>query len=185
MNVRLFSTLSVILITLVTSDSYSGSAKSDLDKAKEYVNSYLHDQDNNTLIQSDDTKTQLTKLLKGMHGIELNIYFKTNSDEIDKRGRSQIYDIAKTMLVYPDPMVRFRLDAHTDIRGSEAHNIELSKKRLESVQNVFKNAMGSQYDSKRFYTGINGEKFATYKKVDEEGMYFDRRVTITLFVQSG
>ena len=125
-----------------------------------------------------------------MHGIEMSVFFKTNSAEVDSLGRAQILNFAKAMIVYPDPMVRFRLMAHTDIRGTEAYNNKLAKRRLESVQNIFKtsiNALGGKYNSKRFYTGTYGEKFAAVygeKNGDVEGMYFNRRVSITLFVQS-
>lgn len=166
------------LLTMLSSVAYSNGPKSDLDQANYFVEHYLHS--NNYEAQ----KMQLTKLLKGLHGIELSVYFKTNSAKLDKQGRHQIYQIAKTIWVYPDPAIRLRLDAFTDVRGSQQYNLKLAEKRLGAVQQIFKNALGNRYDKNRFYTGIKGEKSAIYDKNDDEGMSLDRKVTITLFVQS-
>jgi outer membrane protein OmpA-like peptidoglycan-associated protein len=156
---------------------------SDLEKAAAFVADYLRSNDA-TQVGDSDRKAMLTRLLRGLHGIELGIYFRTDSAEIDSRGRQQIYQIAKTLFVYPDPAIRLRLDAYTDVRGSERYNLELAEKRLEAVKAVFKDALGRNYDPHRFYTGAVGEKYAEYKKNDKEGMMFDRRVTIKVFVQS-
>jgi len=170
--------LATALLAMVSSAAYSNGPKSNLDQANDFVEHYLHS--NNY----DAQKTQLTKLLKGLHEIELSVYFKTNSAELDKQGRHQIYQIAKTLWVYPDPIIRLRLDAFTDVRGSQKYNLKLAQKRLDAVQHIFKNALGKRYDEKRFYTGIKGEQSAVYDKNDDEGMSLDRKVTITLFVQS-
>jgi outer membrane protein OmpA-like peptidoglycan-associated protein len=116
--------------------------------------------------------------------MELSVYFRTDSVEVDKRARGQIYQIARTLLVYPDPAIRLGLDAYADVRGTEKYNLALAEKRLEAVKAVFKDALGRDYDPNRFYTGALGEKYAEYKKNDAEGMMFDRRVTIKVFVQS-
>jgi len=175
-----FSAYCISLLLLVMSSSATANGpQSDLAIAEKAVADFLNRSSN-----ASEAQGQLTNLIKGMRGIQVSIYFKTNSAEVNKQGKAQIYNISKAMWVYPDPTVRFRLDAYTDIRGGKQYNLKLSQKRLESVLKVFKNALGNdRYDAERFYTGINGESRAEYAKDDEEGMFFDRKVTITLFVQ--
>lgn len=167
-----------LLLLAISFSTYANGPQSEISNAEKAVSDFINHSNN-----PKDAKIQLTNLIKGMRGIQVSIYFKTNSAEINKQGRSQIYDISKAMWVYPDPAVRFRLDAYTDVRGSKQYNLKLSQKRLESVLNVFKNALGSRYDAERFYTGTKGESRAEHTQDDEEGMFFDRRVTIELFVQ--
>lgn len=169
-----------LLLLVMSSSAIANGPQSELDIAEQAVVDFLNRSSNNP----SEAQIQLTNLIKGMRGIQVSIFFKTNSAEINKQGKSQIYDISKAMWVYPDPAVRFRLDAYTDVRGSKQYNLKLAQKRLESVLEVFKNALGNdRYDAERFYTGINGENRAEYAQDDEEGMFFDRKVTITLFVQ--
>jgi len=179
----MFAKILTAIVAITSSSVYAYGPQSELDKAMAYVDSYINS-NNLSDKENNEKKSQLTNLLKGFAGIELSIYFKTDSADIDKQGRHQIYQIAKTLWVYPDPTVRLRLDAYTDVRGSKKYNLKLSEKRLAAVQKVFMNAMGDRYDEKRFYTGIKGETRASYSPKDEEGMSLDRKVTITLFVQS-
>jgi len=176
-----FSAYCISLLLLVMSSSATANDhQSELAIAEKAVADFLARSSNNP----SEAQLQLTSLIKGMRGIQVSIYFKTNSAEVNKQGKSQIYDISKAMWVYPDPAVRFQLVAYTDVRGSKQYNLKLSQKRLESVLEVFKNALGNdRYDAERFYTGTNGESRAKYAQDDEEGMFFDRKVTITLFVQ--
>jgi len=179
MAARKFSFIVGAMLAMASPSAFSYGPKSELDKATDYVDRYL--QQNN---DSQGQQAQLTKLLKGLAGLELSVYFKTDSAQLDKHARHQIYQIAKTLWVYPDPTIRLRLDAFTDKRGSKEYNLKLAQKRLDAVQQVFQNALGKHYDKNRFYTGIQGEKRAIYDRADEEGMSLDRRVTITLFVQN-
>jgi len=175
----MFAKVLTAIVAITSSSVYAYGPQSDLDKAMGYVDSYISA---NNVIDTEK-KDQLRKLLMGFAGIELSIYFKTDSADIDKQGQHQIYQIAKTLWVYPDPTVRLRLDAYTDVRGSKKYNLKLSEKRLAAVQKVFMNTMGNHYNEERFYTGISGESRANYPPNDEEGMSRDRKVTITLFVQ--
>lgn len=180
--IKAFKLLSALALALAFSVALSAPPKSELEYSIDFVQSYIESPDKHTQALLKHPGEHLTHLLKGMHGAEFPIYFRTDSAKIDQRGRRQIYSIAKPMLVYP--MLRFRLEAHTDTRGSVAYNKQLSRQRIEAVKQEFKNALGRKYDPKRFYTGIYAAQFSAYGKNDEEGMSFDRRVNITLFIQS-
>ena len=174
-----------LLIFLLILSELASAGKSDLEKSEEYVNSFLSPNNKNMQQWSADPIIELTKLLRGMAGVELEINFKTNSADISRKGRERIYALSKLMWVYPDPMVRFTLGAYSDVRGTEAYNIKLAKKRLDAVLHVFQDALGKEYNSKRFYTAVYGEKYASHKDgKDNEGMFFDRKVTIVLLIQS-
>jgi outer membrane protein OmpA-like peptidoglycan-associated protein len=145
--------------------------KSELEQNIESVQSYLQ-----------GPEQRLTRLLRGFTGIEVNIYFRTNSSEIDRINRERIYNVAKTMLVYP--MLNISLGGHTDNRGSNSYNKTLSQRRIDAVMKVFRDALGRNYDAKRFYSNAYGKQIAAYRPDDKEGMFYDRRVSILLLVQS-
>jgi len=163
-------------LLIVCSGNYASPPIGELGKNIEYVKSFLENSNH------EDPENHLTSLLRGMSGIEVSIYFRTDSAEIDKRGREQIYTLAKAMWVYP--MVNFSLSGRTDSRGSKEYNIGLAEKRVAAVQEVFKDALAREgYDPKRFYPLARGESFALAEVHDEEGMSLDRRVIIRLLVQ--
>ena len=165
-----------IYLVFVSTFVYSSPLPFELQKNIDYVQTYLENSDH------EDSERHLTSLLRGMTGIEVSIYFRTNSATVDKRSRTQIYDIAKTVLVYP--MVNLSISGRTDSRGTETYNLQLAEKRVDAVLDVFKDALApNNYDPKRFYPLARGESFATSKPNDKEGMSLERRVIIRLLVQ--
>lgn len=150
--------------------AYPAPPLSELEKNTDYVEAYLK-----------APEIKLTRLLRGMTGIEVNIYFRTDSTEIDWRSREQIANVAKAMWVYP--MLSVSLGGHADSRGSEAYNTKLTQRRVAAVHKVFKDLLSRKYNPKRFNTHGYGEHIASYKQNDKEGMSFDRRVSILLLIQ--
>jgi hypothetical protein len=63
---------------------------SELEKNTNYVNSYL---ENNGI--------QETRLLRDMTGIEVNVYFRTNSAKLDPRERAKIINVTRAMWIFP------------------------------------------------------------------------------------
>jgi len=150
--------------------AYSSPPMSEIEENTGYVQSYL-----------ETDEEQLTRLLKGMSGVEVNIYFRTDSAEIEWRERQKIHNVAKAMWVYP--MMNVSLGGHADRRGSDGYNDKLTQKRIAAVNEVFKAVLSKKYNSKRFYTHGYGKQQALHKPGDEEGMSFDRRVSILVLIQ--
>jgi OmpA-OmpF porin, OOP family len=80
---------------------------------------------------SPDTRS---KLITEGKLISYGIYFDVNSDIIKPESRGTVNDIAKVLNENPD--VRIRIDGHTDSDGSDASNLDLSKRRAKSVKNM-------------------------------------------------
>ena len=62
----------------------------------------------------------------------LPITFKTGTAEFDAEGRPYAEDLVEALLRQPPE--RITISAHTDERGSDAYNLELSRKRGEAVR---------------------------------------------------
>ncbi len=61
------------------------------------------------------------------------IYFKTNSAEFTKKTYPILEAIVVIMKKYPAS--KFRIEGHTDSRGSDAYNMKLSQRRADAVKN--------------------------------------------------
>ena len=64
--------------------------------------------------------------------VPIPITFRTNLAEFDEKGRLYAEEMA-TFLIQQAPE-RITLSAHTDERGGEAYNLELSRRRGEAVR---------------------------------------------------
>lgn len=60
-----------------------------------------------------------------------NVYFDTNSDEIRPEGFPYLNRLAQLMIEKRD--LKIRLSGHADARGTSAYNLDLSKRRAQSV----------------------------------------------------
>ena len=63
--------------------------------------------------------------------LRFDVLFRTNATELGAADRSQIALLAKFMKRHPD--LRVRLHGHTDIRGGETYNDDLSRGRVAAV----------------------------------------------------
>lgn len=77
---------------------------------------------------SPDTRN---KLLEEGKLISYGIYFDINSDRVKPESYGALSDIAK---IIKEAGVNVRIDGHTDNTGSEATNLDLSKRRAASVK---------------------------------------------------
>ena len=62
-----------------------------------------------------------------------SIYFETNSDVIRARSHPLLNQIAAVLGARPD-ILRISIEGHTDDRGSDEHNLDLSTRRAASVR---------------------------------------------------
>lgn len=102
-----------------------------------------------------------------------SIYFKSSSDQLKVKSYQPLNEIADVMRDYPDS--RFKIEGHTDSRGNDNYNLELSKKRSKSVYNYLANeGVASNRLSSRGY----GETRPLATNETEDGRQKNRRVEI-------
>ncbi len=118
------------------------------------------------------------KILRGLTWLRFDVYFRSDSAELDYFNSQQIFDVVKMMRIYP--MLYVTLSSRTDARGSKAYNKKLADRRLAVAYDIFTKV--NKIDPKRIFTVNFGEANARYKADDKEGMFYDRKVEIHLLV---
>ncbi len=104
------------------------------------------------------------------------VYFDTNKYDINNKSQSTLDNLAKVLYDYPDTNIL--IVGHTDSRGSDSLNMNLSKNRAYAVTNYFINTKG--LDSSRFTTNWFGETQPKYDNNTSEGRAKNRRVNIVI-----
>lgn len=102
-----------------------------------------------------------------------SIYFETASDVLREVSYKPLNDITGIMLEYPDS--RFNIEGHTDSRGNDNYNLDLSNKRSKRVYNFLTNKgiSSDRLSSKGF-----GEVNPIATNDTPEGRQQNRRVEI-------
>jgi OOP family OmpA-OmpF porin len=60
------------------------------------------------------------------------VNFETNSAKLTEDSRATLDRVAESLRAYPD--VRVEIGGHTDSRNTDAYNLDLSRRRAESVK---------------------------------------------------
>ena len=123
------------------------------------------------VVHSRETKS----LEKLSQGISYVIYYKTNDAEIHRSILPKIRNLANLIKIYPQ--IQIQINGYADFRGSNKHNLVLSKKRVKNVQDEF---IKAGISNQRFQTHAYGEHKSSAYEGDTESYIFDRRVTINL-----
>ncbi len=84
-----------------------------------------------TATTSDTLNIALRPIKENATLVLRNIYFETNSYELDSRSQSEIESVVE--LLDDNPDISVEITGHTDDIGSEEYNLNLSLKRAESV----------------------------------------------------
>ena len=163
------ASMAVLICMMCPGITQADSLKSELEINADYIQSLV-----------TNPEINLNRILRGITGLEINIYFRTNSAELDLRSREQIANVAKVMWTYP--MVSATISGHTDSHGTTAYNKKLSQKRIDVVHDLLRSLLSHNYQPGRFNTHAYGESFDPHGNSDNEGMAFDRRVSILLLV---
>ena len=81
-----------------------------------------------------------TDVVIGETGIEIlqTIYFRTGSDVIQSRSFELLDHVAQVLNDHPE-VVKVRVEGHTDSRGNDASNLDLSQRRAASVMTYLVN----------------------------------------------
>lgn len=104
--------------------------------------------------------------------VSRGILFDVNSDKIKPESYGTLQDIAKTLNELPD--VRVKIVGHTDADGDDHRNLELSKKRSESVKQILIKEFNVA--TERIETDGKGESEPVDSNATQAGKANNRRV---------
>jgi outer membrane protein OmpA-like peptidoglycan-associated protein len=107
-----------------------------------------------------------------------DVLFATDSDVLRPGAIDKLRPLAGYLR--HNPGVRVAIDGHTDSRGTDAHNLDLSERRAASVRNAF-DTMG--VTRARFSVEGHGEAEPVASNATPAGMRQNRRVEVTLLGQ--
>lgn len=102
-----------------------------------------------------------------------NVFFKTDDHKLDEKTKNYLTNVLFSIDDHESLVIN--VAGFSDSRGSEKHNMELSKKRAETIYNFF---VSSGVKKENLTLAYFGEKFAE-KNLTTEEYFFDRKVTIT------
>lgn len=103
------------------------------------------------------------------------VYFGVNEDFINTDSRKSLDKLIKILLDYPK--TNLIIEGHTDSSGSATYNMDLSRRRANSVTDyLIKNGIAS----KRLTTKYFGEEQPKYDNSTAEGRTKNRRVEVAI-----
>ncbi len=101
------------------------------------------------------------------------VYFATNKSNINAKSQTNLNKLIAIFKEYPDTNIT--VVGHTDNTGNDDYNMELSRKRAESVTNYLVSKGLNRY---RFKTYWHGETQAKFTNATPEGRAKNRRVEL-------
>jgi outer membrane protein OmpA-like peptidoglycan-associated protein len=104
-----------------------------------------------------------------------DVLFRTDSAVLRPGAIDKLRPLARYLRA--NPGVRVAIDGHTDSRGTDAHNQDLSERRAQSVREALDD-MG--VTRARFRVAGHGEGSPVASNATAEGMRLNRRVEVTL-----
>jgi outer membrane protein OmpA-like peptidoglycan-associated protein len=109
-----------------------------------------------------------------------NVYYDFNKSEIRKGDAEELNSLAATLKQYPD--LTIELTSHTDSRGTDEYNMELSRRRSESSKSYL---VHHGIASSRIVTKAAGESMPRNRCVDgiecsEEEHQYNRRTEVRI-----
>lgn len=104
------------------------------------------------------------------------IMFDVDKAEVKDQYKGELVDLAGILNKYPDTNIL--LEGHTDSTGSEDYNMELSKRRAQSVAEYLTT---QQIDPARFTTTGYGESQPVASNETPEGRTQNRRVEVAIW----
>lgn len=103
------------------------------------------------------------------------VYFDTNKSNINSKSQATLNKLSNVFKEFPD--TKIVVVGHTDNTGKDSYNMELSKKRAQSVTNYL---VTNGLLSSRFETLWYGESQPKYDNSTEEGRAKNRRVNVAI-----
>jgi outer membrane protein OmpA-like peptidoglycan-associated protein len=110
--------------------------------------------------------------------VELEVYFDYDSDHITPRAREQLRALGKALASAELLSFRYLIAGHTDAVGSDAYNIDLSRRRAQAVAEF----LTEEYaiDPRRLM--VVGFGFRRLKRPEAPRAAINRRVEVLLIV---
>ncbi len=110
-------------------------------------------------------------------GFDMLITFELGSDRLSRQAQENLAEFARAMTGEKLAKATFNIDGHTDARGTDAYNMELSNRRAEAVV-VYLESLGVSRE--RLLAQGYGE---SKPKVDDPFAAINRRVEATIRLQ--
>lgn len=104
-----------------------------------------------------------------------DVTFPVNSTEISPSFRASLDQVAQSMLRYPNSLIDVM--GHTDATGSDAYNLDLSRRRAEAVANYL---VARGVPRNRIATIGYGEQYPIASNETVEGRALNRRVEVKI-----
>lgn len=86
-----------------------------------------------TLAPSPKTRSLSRNLIPTQAKLDLTVHFEFNSDRLQDRSKTLLDNLASAMKNERLSDLTFRVEGHTDAKGTAAYNEALSKRRADSV----------------------------------------------------
>lgn len=117
----------------------------------------------------------LSPIVKGESTILRNVFFDLDSDRLQQGSYTELNALVKVLNQNSD--LRLLIEGHTDNQGDPEYNLELSRKRAESVQTYL---IGKGISQDRLEIKGFGETSPIESNETEEGRAKNRRTTVTV-----
>jgi outer membrane protein OmpA-like peptidoglycan-associated protein len=104
------------------------------------------------------------------------VFFATNSDVILKRSHRTLKHVARTLMANPW-IKKLRIEGHTDNRGNDQFNMELSRRRAKSVREYL---VGAGVNTRRLVSQGYGETAPKASNRTRRGRAKNRRVEFVI-----
>jgi outer membrane protein OmpA-like peptidoglycan-associated protein len=121
---------------------------------------------------------QETIFVDAARHVELEVFFEYDSDRITRRARAQLAALGRALASPQLASFRYLIAGHTDAVGSEAYNIDLSRRRAQAVFEYLSEAYA--IDPRRLM--VVGFGFRRLKRPEAPRAAINRRVEVLLIV---
>jgi outer membrane protein OmpA-like peptidoglycan-associated protein len=125
-------------------------------------------------------KRQLVALKDDRIELVDRVYFRSNSDVIERRSFALLDNVAAVLTAHPS--VRVRIEGHTDDRGDDVYNKQLSQRRAEQVLRYL---AGKGVDAGRLEAAGYGEEKPVRGNDTDAGRAANRRVDFNIIGAGG
>jgi len=134
-------------------------------------------------VEDEDGCPDIDVVIRECEALELgdNVYFDTNSDVIQERSHELLDDLAYALRTNPG-ITAISIEGHTDDRGREADNQDLSARRAASVVIYL---LDAGIEPERMTSAGFGELRPIADNETEEGRAANRRVEVIIVEQEG
>jgi outer membrane protein OmpA-like peptidoglycan-associated protein len=126
-------------------------------------------------IQRVAARNRTSSLKDLSEGVSLAIYFRTESADLDDEAEPRVRKLAEFVKQFPE--IKLLVEGFADRRGTSIFNRQLGTKRSQAVRAAL---LASGLESNRILIHSYGESEARAVETDFDGQSFDRRVNITL-----